>query len=100
MVPSGLENRKYLPQNKKNREKERKWKKRSSSRQSREPSITLRYLRQPHFLARSASQRNDQYSYLTNNTKDMLKEQRIKHNEAQIKKFIRKLKHVFTLRSL
>ncbi|MBE8391282.1 transposase, partial [Leptospira borgpetersenii serovar Hardjo-bovis] len=31
-------------------------------------------------------------AYLTSNSKEILKEQQIKHNEVQIKKFIKKLK--------
>ncbi len=31
-------------------------------------------------------------AYLTSNTKEILKEQQIKHNEVQIKKFVKKLK--------
>ncbi|EMJ94473.1 transposase, IS116/IS110/IS902 family, partial [Leptospira alstonii serovar Sichuan str. 79601] len=37
-------------------------------------------------------QRNDQYAYLTSNSKEMVKDQQIKHNEVQIKKFVNKLK--------
>ncbi|EMJ82150.1 transposase domain protein [Leptospira borgpetersenii serovar Hardjo-bovis str. Sponselee] len=33
-----------------------------------------------------------QIAYLTSNSKEILKEQQIKHNEVQIKKFIKKLK--------
>ncbi|EMY26694.1 transposase domain protein, partial [Leptospira interrogans serovar Australis str. 200703203] len=33
-----------------------------------------------------------QIAYLTSNTKEMVKEQQIKHNEVHIKKFINKLK--------
>ncbi|EMJ77743.1 transposase domain protein [Leptospira borgpetersenii serovar Hardjo-bovis str. Sponselee] len=32
-----------------------------------------------------------QIAYLTSNSKEILKEQQIKHNEVQIKKFIKKL---------
>lgn len=38
------------------------------------------------------SQRNISIAYLPSNSKEMVKEQVIKHNEVQIKKFINKLK--------
>ncbi|XMT30993.1 hypothetical protein LIBAT_03015 [Leptospira interrogans] len=75
MVPFGLENRgldaKHLPQDKK---------------------ANKRNVMKRKVCRNGCSQRNISIAYLPSNSKEMVKEQVIKHNEVQIKKFINKLK--------